>query len=247
MDESVYSEKTIRLPDSFWCYDPLDGREITISPLPMVDRGPLRQAQGRPRQAQGSPVTFACLNNFCKISEGTLNLWAEIMHQVQGSRLVLLAPHGSHRQRTIDLLASEGIEPGRIEFVAFLPRREFLRTFNRIDLGLDSFPYNGHTTSLDSFWMGVPVVTLVGQTAVSRAGWCMLSNLGLVDLAAESPERYVQKAVQLAQDPARLGELRSTLRQRVQQSPLMDGPRFARHIEAAYRQMWRKWCVTHCS
>ena len=173
-----------------------------------------------------------------------LTLWAQVLRQVENSRLLLLAPQGSHRQRTLDRLGQEGIDPGRIEFVPPQPRREYLELYHRIDLGLDSFPYNGHTTSLDSFWMGVPVVTLVGQTAVSRAGWCQLSNLGLTELAAQTPEQFVRIAVELARDLPRLEELRSTLRQRMEQSPLMDAPRFARNIEAAYRQMWRTWCET---
>jgi predicted O-linked N-acetylglucosamine transferase (SPINDLY family) len=90
--------------------------------------------------------------------------------------------------------------------------------------------------------MGVPVVTLVGETPVSRAGWCQLSNLGLGELAARTPERFVQIAVALASDLPRLQALRASLRQRMEQSPLMDAPRFARSIEAAYRQIWRAWC-----
>src|SRR5437764_374962 len=117
-----------------------------------------------------------------------------------------------------------------------------MELYHRIDLGLDSFPYNGHTTSLDSFWMGVPVVTLVGQTPVARAGWCQLFNLALPELAAHTPEQFVQIAVSLARDLPRLAELRATLRQRMEQSPLMNASRFARKIEAAYRHMWHKWC-----
>jgi predicted O-linked N-acetylglucosamine transferase (SPINDLY family) len=113
---------------------------------------------------------------------------------------------------------------------------------HRIDLGLDTFPYNGHTTSLDSFWMGVPVVTLVGQRAVSRAGWCQLSNLGLPELAAQTAEQFVRIAVEIAKDLPRLEQLRSTLRRRMEQSPMMDAPKFARNIEAAYRRMWHTWC-----
>jgi protein O-GlcNAc transferase len=113
--------------------------------------------------------------------------------------------------------------------------------YHRIDIGLDSFPYNGHTTSLDSFWMGVPVVTRVGQSAVSRAGWCQLSNLRLSELAGQTSDQFVRIAVELATDLPRLNELRATLRQRMERSPLMDAERFARNIEAAYRQMWRKW------
>ena len=118
-----------------------------------------------------------------------------------------------------------------------------MELYHRIDLGLDTFPYNGHTTSLDSIWMGVPVVTLVGQTPVSRAGWCQLSNLGLPELAGKTPEEFVSIAAALAKDLPRLQGLRQNLRQRMEQSPLMDASGFARGIEVAYRQMWRRWCA----
>jgi protein O-GlcNAc transferase len=96
---------------------------------------------------------------------------------------------------------------------------------------------------LDSFWMGVPVVTLVGQTAVGRGGLCQLTNLGLHELIAETPAQFVQIAVDWANDLPRLGALRAALRERMGNSPLMDGPRFARNIEAAYRMMWQRWCT----
>ena len=114
--------------------------------------------------------------------------------------------------------------------------------YDKVDIGLDTFPYNGHTTSLDSFWMGVPVVTLVGQTVVGRAGLSQLTNLGLKDLAAFSPDQFVRLAVELAKDQARLKDLRSGLRQRMQHSPLMDAVGFTRGIEQAFRGMWRDWC-----
>jgi predicted O-linked N-acetylglucosamine transferase (SPINDLY family) len=109
-------------------------------------------------------------------------------------------------------------------------------------VGLDTTPYNGHTTSLDSFWMGVPVVSLIGRTAVGRSGVSISANVGVPELSAQTPEQFVQIAAALAEDPQRLAELRRTLRARMQTSPLMDAPRFARNIEAAYRQMWRNWC-----
>ena len=120
--------------------------------------------------------------------------------------------------------------------------RSILKLYHRIDLGLDPLPYNGHTTSLDAFWMGVPTLTLLGKTVVGRAGWSQLCNLGLKELAAETPEQYVALAAELAGDLPRLQELRGTLRQRMLRSPLMDASRFARHMEQAYRQMWRRWC-----
>jgi predicted O-linked N-acetylglucosamine transferase (SPINDLY family) len=227
IDESIYSEKTIRLPETFWCYDPLDGRDVHVNTLPAQKTG---------------VVTFGSLNNFCKINVGTLNLWAKVLRQVDHSRLLLLAHQGSHRQWTLDRLSGEGIDPARVEFIPFQPRRKYLKVYHRIDIGLDCFPCNGHTTSLDSFWMGVPVITLVGERAFSRAGCSQLSNLGLRELAGQTPDEFVTIVVELANDLPRLSALRSTLRNRMEQSPLMDAPNFARNIEAAYREMWRNWC-----
>ena len=172
-----------------------------------------------------------------------LKLWARVLNAVARSRLTILAGEGTHRQHALDLLAEEGIVGDRVTFVAHQPRQQYLRYYHGIDIGLDTVPYNGHTTSLDSFWMGVPVVTMVGQTVVGRAGLSQLTNLGLPELVASNPEQYVRIAAELAQDLPRLDNLRSTLRQRMQSSPLMDASRFARNIEAAYRQMWMRWCA----
>jgi predicted O-linked N-acetylglucosamine transferase (SPINDLY family) len=226
-DESLYSEQTVRLPHSFWCYDPLDCGDLPINTLPADTNG---------------LVTFGCLNDFRKANDTVLHLWAKVLRAVPSSRLLLLAPEGSHRQRTLELLEQEGVAGERIDFVSRQPRRKYLEVYHRIDLGLDTLPYNGHTTSLDSFWMGVPVVTLVGQTIVGRAGLSQLMNLKLPELIAQTPEQFVQVATGLANDLPRLSELRSTLRRRMEASPLMDAPRFTRNIETAYREMWRRWC-----
>jgi predicted O-linked N-acetylglucosamine transferase (SPINDLY family) len=113
--------------------------------------------------------------------------------------------------------------------------------YHRVDIVLDTFPYNGHTTSLDALWMGVPVVSLAGKAPVSRAGLSQLTNLGLPELVAHSEEDYVRIAAELAGDLPRLAHLRSTLRERMENSVLMDAPRFARNVEAAYRKMWQAW------
>src|SRR5262249_50616454 len=140
--------------------------------------------------SQTGQITFGCLNNFCKVSPATLTMWAEVLQRVDRSRLVLLAARGSHRQRTLDWLAACGISPERIGFVSFRPRNEYLQYYHDIDIGLDTLPYNGHTTSMDSFWMGVPVVSLAGHTAVGRAGSSLLHNLRLEELLAHTPEQF---------------------------------------------------------
>ena len=226
-DDRYYAEKSIRLPDSFWCYDPLES-ELAVNALPAAEKG---------------YITFGCLNNFCKVNPEVLQLWAQVLGAVGRSRLMLLASEGMHRQPTLDLLAPEGVAAERVTFVAMQPRPQYLRHYHNIDIGLDTVPYNGHTTSLDALWMGVPVVTLSGATVVGRAGVSQLMNLGLPELIASSPVQYVKIATELARDLSRLSALRATLRTRMQESSLMDAPRFARNIEAAYREMWRRWCA----
>jgi predicted O-linked N-acetylglucosamine transferase (SPINDLY family) len=226
-NDAYYSERSIHLPDTFWCYDPLSG-EPSVNAPPCVENG---------------FITFGCLNNFCKINDAVLSLWAGVLQTVSGSRLLLMAPEGSARERVMARLIRDGIGSGRVEFVPKQFRSGYLTTYHRIDISLDTFPYNGHTTSLDSLWMGVPVITLVGATAFGRAGLSQLTNLGLTELVARTPEQYIQIAADLAKDLPRLTELRRTLRPRMQASPLMDAPRFARNVEAAYRQMWRNWCA----
>ncbi|HMD53703.1 MAG TPA: hypothetical protein VKJ65_04040, partial [Phycisphaerae bacterium] len=190
---------------------------------------------------QNGFVTFGCLNNFCKVNNQVLSLWARVLQVVPDSRLILLAPPGQAWQQTLAELGRDGVQPERVKFFPIQPAAEYLKSYLNIDFGLDTFPYNGHTTSLDGLWMGVPTVTLIGNTVVGRAGFSQLSNLGLTELAARSPEQFVEIAVKLAGDIPRLQELRRTMRQRMQASPLMDAKRFARNVEAAYRNVWKKW------
>ena len=227
LNDRHYSERSVRLPDTFWSYDPM-GAEPAVNDLPARAKG---------------HVVFGCLNNFCKVNAAVLSLWARVLRAVEGSRLIMLAKEGSHRRHTQRLLEQQGVASDRVTFFALQPRPRYLELYHDIDLGLDTFPYNGHTTSLDSFWMGVPVVTIVGQTAVGRAGLSQLTNLGLPELAANTAEQFVGIAVGLAKDLPRLSKLRASLRERMQCSPLMDGPRFARNIEAAWRTLWQRWCA----
>lgn len=224
--DARYSERSIRLPDTFWCYDPLTDASAQLSPP----------------SARNGYLTFGCLNNPCKLTEQTMRLWARVLEAVPGSRLILMAPQARARDRLLARLASQGVEPSRVRSVAFRPRAEYLSTYADIDIALDTFPYNGHTTSLDALWMGVPVVTRVGSAPAGRAGLSQLSNLGLQPLAANSDDEYVRIATTLAGNVDALAALRAELRPRMRRSPLMDAPRFARNIERAYREMWRDWC-----
>ncbi len=225
--EGHYSERTLRLADSFWCYDPL-AAEPRVNPLPAAVRGYL---------------TLGCLNSPCKLSDDTLRLWGGVMSAMPQARLLLLAPPGRHRERLLERLGAQRIASHRVRFVEFRPRAQYLHSYHDIDIGLDTFPYNGHTTSLDALWMGVPIVTRVGRTCVGRGGLSQLHHLDLLDLAAESDEGFVDTVVALGSDLERLAALRQDLRARLERSPLMDGHRFARSVERAYRQAWRDHCA----
>jgi predicted O-linked N-acetylglucosamine transferase (SPINDLY family) len=213
------------LPDSFWCYDPLTD-EPPVNRTPALERG---------------YVSFGCLNNPCKLNDATLLLWARVLAAVGGSRLLLLVPPGAASRELGVRLNAAGIAPRRVDFVPYRPRGEYLRGFHDIDVALDTLPYNGHTTTLDALWMGVPVVSRIGTTCVGRGGLSQLDCLGLAELAADTDAAFVATAVALATDLPRLTALRANLRARLEASALMDADRFARNIESLYRQAWRNY------
>jgi len=221
-DEGVYSERSIRLPRTYWCYLPRD-EAPQVGPLPAHERG---------------FVTFGCLNNYSKVTSPVLQAWGRLLRDVPGSRLLLHCGQGAHRQRALETLAREGVEPQRVEFVARVSIAQYLQTYARMNIALDPFPYAGGMTTCDALWMGVPVVSLAGRTAVSRAGLSILSNVGLSELAASDTADYIRIASDLARDLSRLAELRATMRDRMRASSLMDAPRFATDVERAYRQMY---------
>jgi predicted O-linked N-acetylglucosamine transferase (SPINDLY family) len=228
-DDTVYSEKSHRLPKTYWCYAP-QPEAPPVGPLPASTPG---------------HVTFGCLNNFAKISPPVLALWQQLLHVLPASNLILHCDEGRHRQRLRDQFQAIGVNPQRVQFVHRLPLNQYYELHRQIDIALDPFPYSGGTTTLDALWMGVPVVSLVGQTAVSRGGLSVLSNAGLPELVARTPEQYIRIAADLANDLPQLGRLRSSLRDRMRSSPLLDPATFARDVEQAYRQIWVAWCTLH--
>jgi protein O-GlcNAc transferase len=230
LGEHCYTEKSIHLPRTYWCYKPmLEAGDVT--PLPCRD---------------SNVVTFGCLNNFCKATAATFETWKCLLQSLPDSRLLLHATVGNHRDRVRGFFAGGNVAPEQLVFVDRLPIAEYFRVYDQIDIALDPFPFGGGTTTCDALWMGVPVVSLSGQTAVGRGGLSILSNVGLAELVAQNAEQYVRIAVELARDRPRLSNLRATLRERMRNSPLMDAPRFARDIEAAYRRMWHDWCRQQC-
>jgi predicted O-linked N-acetylglucosamine transferase (SPINDLY family) len=226
--DADYSERSIRLPHCFWLFQPPDKPETyPVTPLPASSSG---------------FVTFGCLNQFAKVTRPALELWLQVLQALPGSRLVLQSSPGSHLEPVRAFFAQGGIAAERLEFVARATRREYLHRFDRIDLALDPFPYNGHTSTLDALWMGVPVVALAGRTAVGRGGVSILSNIGLTSLIANDTTEYLDIIRGLTGDIDRLASIRDGLRQRLLASPLADGKGYTAAVEAALRGMWRTWC-----
>ncbi|EDY18112.1 Tetratricopeptide TPR_2 repeat protein [Chthoniobacter flavus Ellin428] len=232
LDLPENADGPIRLPDAWCCYPaPESSPEVTDLP-----------------SARTGQITFGCFNNFSKINERVLQLWARILQGVPDSRLILLLKTGAHREKTLEAIQRHGIAAERLVFHDYEPASlersasHFLQRYAQVDIALDPFPYNGMTTTCDALWMGVPVIALRGTLGISRASFSLLANLGLPEYAVASEDEYCETAVALAGDRDRLAHLRGTLRDRVMRSPLLDPARFARHLEAAYREMWGDWC-----
>jgi protein O-GlcNAc transferase len=232
MTEEYHTERLIRMPKSFLCYNPVDAFP-PIAELPALSSG---------------LVTFGCCNNPTKITPNVIEVWASILKLLPQSRLLL------KNQRYTDSSVREifwghferyGIGREQIHLVG--DRQGFVEHFsiyNEIDIGLDPFPYNGTTTTCETLWGGVPVVALAGNAHVCRVGVSILTNVGLPELIAQNPEEYVEIAVRLAEDLPRLRELRHNLRSMMEASPLRDPKSHARALERAYRQMWKNLVVS---
>jgi len=219
-------ERILRLPGSYFCYRP-------ESDLPPV--GPL------PAQRSGH-VTFGCFNNFAKLSGSFLALAARVLAAVPDSRLLLKA-----RPLSIDSVAHTvrsgfervGIDPGRVELRGWESgTKNHLSIYGSVDIALDSFPYNGATTTCEALWMGVPVVSLAGDRHAGRTGSSLLNVVGLGEFVASNAGDYVATCARLAADVAKLAELRAGLRERMRRSPLMDEAGFTRGLERCYLEIW---------
>ena len=227
--DHLYVEKVVRLPDAYVCFAPPD-EAPPVAILPASRRG---------------WITFGCFNNLTKVTLEALTLWGRLLDQLPGSRLTLKThalDDPTVRQRYASLAATAGIAPDRIDLLGRSPQKELLAAYGDIDIALDPFPYSGGLTTLESLWMGVPVVTLGGDRFASRHTLSHLTAVGLPELIAASPDDYVEIAAALAEDLKRLERLRSDLRPCLAASPLCDGRRFAGNLEGAYRAMWQRWC-----
>ena len=230
--DPFHTEELTRLPRGFLCYRPSQGVLGGSS-------SPLRQEPGT--------ITFGSFNHSPKTNAEVARLWSRILSSLPAARLVLKSRSFSDNaavERLRDLFQQNGVDPHRIGFISYIPSHaEHLGLYKSMDVALDTFPYNGTTTTCEAMWMGVPVISLAGETHASRVGVSLLSSVGLPELIADSHEDYVKKALALARDPQRLQDLRAILRPLMTNSSLMDESGFTRSLEEAYRQMWHRWCT----
>lgn len=227
--EAWHSERLWRLPRSLWCYRPDPA-------MPPVDpRTPARRH---------GHVRFLSANNIAKLSDAATMVWSRLLAAVPGACLVISGiVSEAARQSLRRRFTAHGIDPARIEIHGMLPAAEFHALLGGVDIALDPWPYNGTTTSCDALWMGLPLVTLTGTRSAGRSGYALLRMTGMESFAARNEQEYVRIAVELAHDLPRLDALRTSMRARIEASPLRDEPGFARDLEAAYRGMWRRWCA----
>ena len=224
--DQYHSERLVRLPQGFLCYGPPDDApDVAVLPA-----------------GQNGYITFGSFNNLPKINSAVIGLWSRLLLQVPDSRLLLKSKQFADeqvRQRYLDLFCGCGVAAGRITLLSRVPSTAgHLAVYHQVDIGLDPFPYNGTTTTCESLWMGVPVITLRGDRHAGRVGASILTRLGLGELVAESPDQYVAIGTRLASDMNALENLRSGLRSRMQSSVLCDGKSFARVLENIFHSLW---------
>jgi predicted O-linked N-acetylglucosamine transferase (SPINDLY family) len=228
--DDYHTEELIRLPHGFLCYTPPEDVP-DISPPPVLDRG---------------YITFGSFNNTPKLNPEVIELWASILLAVPGSRLILknrALSTTTASERLYKLFADKGIGMERVELIGFIPdKKDHLSTYNDIDIALDTFPYNGTTTSCEALLMAVPVVALLGSSHAGRVGASLLAPLGLEQWIAGNKGDYMNIAVNAALNVDELRRLKSSLRDHLLNSSLCDGATFTRDVEAAYRTMWKKYC-----
>lgn len=225
------TETPWQMPASYLCFSP---------PAMPIEVGPL------PAGADG-PITFCSFNNLNKLSDTAVAAWSQVLGAVPGSSLLL-----KHRAlgepeiaaQALGRFAAHGIAAERLLLQGRDPSAQaHFENYHKVDIGLDPFPYNGTTTTVEALWMGVPVLGLKGDRFIAHVGESILHNVGLDDWVADDIATYVAKAAAFATDRRALAELRQQLRPQLLASPLCDAPRFAGDLEAAFRGMWGRWCA----
>lgn len=229
--DDYHTEKLVRMKHGFLCYQPED-TGLAVAEPPSVRRG---------------YVTFGSFNMIRKITPEVLDVWSRILLAVPRSRLLVKSyalQDAGTRSRMLAELAGRGVRAKRVQLLNAVPgKKDHLGLYSRVDIALDTFPYNGTTTTLEALWMGVPVICLLGDRHSGRVGASILERLQLGDLLCRDRQEYVERAASLAGDAAQLMALRTSLRPRLQASPLMDVRDFTRTLEAEYRKFWVAWCA----
>lgn len=227
--DAFHTETLVRLENGFLCYTPPVDAPAIIAP-----------------KAVKEYVTFGCMNTLEKINDAVLSKWGTLMSRVPDAHLLIKNNSLSDprvREELASRLRAFGIRLERVEFEGWATLTSaHLHQYGRVNIALDTFPYNGTTTTCEALWMGVPVVTLAGDRHAGRVGLSLLTRVGLTELVAQTPDDYVRVATELAMDTGRLAVLRLELRNRMRASPLCNGIHFTHEVEAAYRQMWQAWC-----
>ena len=227
LSDRLHTEKLVRLPDCQWCFRPAHSDNHAPQPA----------------WRSNGYVTFGSFNHAPKLSATVRRLWAGILRGLPRSRLLLVGvPHGRAREDLLRDFGTAGVTADRLDILPRVPFAEYLRQFDAVDIALDTTPYGGGTTTFDALWMGVPVLTLAGERPAARSAASILGALGMDDWVAASEAEYLRLAIAHATAPERIAGLRASLRARMRASPLMDEARFARNVEAAYRELWRAWC-----
>ena len=224
-----FIEPILRLPHTFLCFTP-PPFDWLVAPLPALN---------------GSGVRFGGLNDLAKMNDAVVAVWSRVLQAVPHSVLVLQSASfrdTAIQQAVLARYTRHGVHAHQLLLKPAQPRAEYLTGYSQIDISLDPFPYPGGTTSLESLWMGVPVLTLPGAHALSRQGLSLLSNMGLTDWIATSEDDYVQRAKSHATDLVALSALRGSLRSRLLASPLCNAAQFAQDFEAGLRGLWQKFC-----
>ena len=227
-DRAHYSEEVIYLPNSF---QPNDSQRRA------ADNNPTREKEGLPENS----FVFCSFNNSCKIQPAVFDIWMRLLNAVEGSVLWLPKYNTTEERNLRGEAAARGVPPERIIFAELVPTpEEYLSRLRLADLFLDTLPYNAHTTASDALWMGVPVLTRVGNAYAGRVAASTLSALGLPELITHSAEEYERKALDLARDPAALAALRNRLLTNRGSSALFDTLRHCRNLEQAFVEMHRR-------
>ena len=226
LNENFFTEKILRLQHSHFCYVWHD-LQFMPTPAPCTENG---------------FVTFASFNDFAKTNDTVIAAWAKILNAVPKSRLYLKS-RAFHENCGLELakkrMTAAGIDVERVGFENFNP--VYVQCYERVDIALDTFPYPGGGTTCDALYMGVPVITLVGERHNSRFGYSLLMNMGLEELCAFSEAEYVQKAIELANDRERLSEYHLTIRRKLEESPVMNDAIYMGELERAYEKIFNAW------